>query len=741
MVRLLNISPDDFYAELQGKTLYLFGAGRASSHFHEVFCHYYPVANIIDNNANLYNTTTRLNSQSVKIISLASFVDIVKRSDINNILLLVTPVFYGHKILEQLDGIAALEGLPCALGSFLRYYPIAHKEVLFTQGKNIIPKKIHYCWFGGKPIPAHLQKYIDGWKVLCPDYEITQWNESNYDVFKNTYMYEAYKAKKWGFVPDYARLDIIYEHGGIYLDTDVALLRSPDVLLNDRTFFCFGNNDGVLLGVGFGGEARHPLLKSLRDFYNDKSFIKADGSYNDAPCYVYQHPVLKDWGFKLRNEYQKIDGVVLYPSGILADVGAPVTKQTVAQHNPQLSWVNADEQQSFRSTINAVISGTRTAVSTRKIKILQFPIASSFGGITHYALNNWKWMDKNKFTCDFATMSPSLDFADSILATGSKIHYISCYAEENREQFIKEFSSILSNGYDVVHLHTKQWKSTVVEDLCKQYGVKKVIVHSHSTECDNNDEQKRKAETELHYKIRSSITKDLATDFWACSKEAASWLFGEAIPPSLIKIMKNAIETKNFLFNDSVRQGLREQYHLKDKFVIGTVGRLCYQKNQAFLIEAFALACRTRDDLVLAIVGEGPLHSELEALAERLNIAHKVIFMGKQSNVNELYQMMDLFVLTSNFEGNPITAIEAQASGLHVLLADSITQEAKLTQDVIYLPLDKNVWATALAQSKTYTRQNTQSVIEESGYDAATQIKALEAEYAKLSGGGYIGIV
>ena len=90
-----------------------------------------------------------------------------------------------------------------------------------------------------------------------------------------------------------------------------------------------------------------------------------------------------------------------------------------------------------------------------KTKILQFPIADSFGGITHYALNNWKWMNKELFDCDFATMSKSLFFAPELEKTGSRIHYISCYAEQNKEQFAKEFNAILDNGYDVVHLHTK----------------------------------------------------------------------------------------------------------------------------------------------------------------------------------------------------------------------------------------------------------------------------------------------
>ena len=99
----------------------------------------------------------------------------------------------------------------------------------------MIPKKIHYCWFGGAPKSKLAKKCIKSWKRKCPDYEIIEWNESNYDVTKIPFMKEAYDAKKWGFVPDYARLDIIYNNGGIYLDTDVEIVKSLDDLLSDRT--------------------------------------------------------------------------------------------------------------------------------------------------------------------------------------------------------------------------------------------------------------------------------------------------------------------------------------------------------------------------------------------------------------------------------------------------------------------------------------------------------------------------
>ena len=139
----------------------------------------------------------------------------------------------------------------------------------------MIPKKIHYCWFGGNPLPELAQKCIASWKKYCPDYEIIEWNETNYDITKNNYMNQAYENKRWGFVPDYARLDIIYTHGGIYLDTDVELIKPIDELLTLKAFAGVEqNSEYVALGLGFGAEKEHPTIKALRDYYDTLSFVE-----------------------------------------------------------------------------------------------------------------------------------------------------------------------------------------------------------------------------------------------------------------------------------------------------------------------------------------------------------------------------------------------------------------------------------------------------------------------------------
>ncbi len=367
----------------------------------------------------------------------------------------------------------------------------------------------------------------------------------------------------------------------------------------------------------------------------------------------------------------------------------------------------------------------------RKVKILQFPIAASNGGITHYAVGNWRWMDKDRFQCDFATMSPSLPFADDLKRMGADIYYISTYAEDDIKGFIKEFEDILSNNYDVVHLHTKQWKSITVEELCKKHGVPMVIVHAHSTKCDNNDAKTRETEIQAHIRIRNELKKDMATDYWACSSEAGKWLCGENIL-SDVKIMKNAIDVDKFSFNLSVRNQLREHYGITNKTVIGNVGRLVYQKNHEFLLRAFAKAKDCRDDLVLCIVGDGPLRTELESLTRELGISEDIIFAGNKDNVNEYYQMFDLMVLPSMFEGLPITLVEAQAAGLRCLVADNISKEIQITNLIKYLPLNIDVWVNEMTKFKCdENRRDMTPSVKNAGFSIKDQIIVVENEYLR----------
>ena len=150
-----------------------------------------------------------------------------------------------------------------------------------------IPRTIHYCWFGRNPLPKLAQKCIKSWKKYCPDYEIIQWNEDNYDLSAAPlYVRQAYEAKKWAFVTDYVRLQVVYEHGGIYLDTDVELIKKLDPLLQYDAYFGFEDGKHIATGLGFGAVKGAPILRELMEDYHDIPFILPDGGYDTKTCPV-----------------------------------------------------------------------------------------------------------------------------------------------------------------------------------------------------------------------------------------------------------------------------------------------------------------------------------------------------------------------------------------------------------------------------------------------------------------------
>ncbi len=150
----------------------------------------------------------------------------------------------------------------------------------------MIPKKIHYCWFGRNPKPKLMQRCIASWKKYCPDYELIEWNEDNFDLDCSPYVRQAYEAKKWAFVTDFARLWIVYEQGGIYLDTDVELLRPLDGLLKHSAFFGLEDNGSIATGLGFGAEKGNSLVLEMLKGYDGVDFCRADGSYDLTTCPV-----------------------------------------------------------------------------------------------------------------------------------------------------------------------------------------------------------------------------------------------------------------------------------------------------------------------------------------------------------------------------------------------------------------------------------------------------------------------
>lgn len=220
-----------------------------------------------------------------------------------------------------------------------------------------IPKKIHYCWFGGKELPDQVKQCIESWKVCCPDYEIIRWNESNFDYQKYAFTKEAYDAKKWAFVSDVARLDIIYNYGGIYLDTDVELLTSLDRFLDNAAFMGFEQGRKVNTGLGFGAEKGNPVIKSNLDMYNEVRFAAENGSIDEIACPIITTSVLEQIGLERKDMFQQLEGITIYPTSVFcpmlfSDGTAEIKEDTVSIHHYAASWTTAAEKRKMQKRVD-----------------------------------------------------------------------------------------------------------------------------------------------------------------------------------------------------------------------------------------------------------------------------------------------------------------------------------------------------------------------------------------------------
>ena len=234
----------------------------------------------------------------------------------------------------------------------------------------MIPKVIHYCWFGGNPLPKSAGKYIESWKKCCPGYEIRRWDESSIDVSSCTYAREAYEAGKWAFVSDYARFLILYRYGGIYFDTDVELIRPIEDILERGAFMGLENNASgeVNPGLGLAAPAGHPLLRELLDKYESRHFIREDGSINFTTVVAHTTEVLQRHGEKSTERIKCVGDIYLYPNDYFCPLNyltmqMKITDNTRSIHHFAASWKRITWKAKLANRVKKVAG----PVITRKI--------------------------------------------------------------------------------------------------------------------------------------------------------------------------------------------------------------------------------------------------------------------------------------------------------------------------------------------------------------------------------------
>ncbi|WP_245837246.1 glycosyltransferase family 32 protein [Virgibacillus phasianinus] len=237
-----------------------------------------------------------------------------------------------------------------------------------NESENKIPKRIHYCWFGGKEKPDVVIKLINNWKRLLHDYELIEWNEKNFNINSNSYVKEAYQNKKYAFVSDYVRAHALYNEGGIYLDTDVEVFRTFDNLLYHESFWGFEQGNFIATST-IGATKGNKVLKLLLDSYRDRSFLKNDGSFDELTNVAIITKILKEIGVEMNGKYQEFIGFgAIYPQTYFSpydyiNCRCFLTETTYTLHHFNKSWLptKARLKSNMKVLTSKVIGGDNIA--------------------------------------------------------------------------------------------------------------------------------------------------------------------------------------------------------------------------------------------------------------------------------------------------------------------------------------------------------------------------------------------
>lgn len=374
-------------------------------------------------------------------------------------------------------------------------------------------------------------------------------------------------------------------------------------------------------------------------------------------------------------------------------------------------------------------------MSQEPIRVLQIVGRMDCGGIETMIMNLYRHIDREKVQFDFlAHYGREAAYNDEIRALGGRIYEMPALKDEKHVYYWRLFSyrKALKQffrehpEYKVIHGHMTN-TAAIYMPIAKKYGVPCRIAHSHNTH----------AKAGLPGVITDFLQKPIykyATDFFACSEAAKHWFYPEKLIASgKVKVLANAVDAARYRFDPDKRNEIREQLHLKEKLVIVCVARFRPEKNQSFLLDVLRQMCRERHDVVFVFAGEGPCEDEVKRKAEEYHLGEHTRFLGMRTDIPDILSASDAFVLSSLWEGLPVTVIEAQANGLHCVVTEGLTEEMNALGMVEYVSLQKTpqVWAEALIRAASYPRQDTYEEMKVSGYDINTTAPWLQGFYLK----------
>lgn len=360
-----------------------------------------------------------------------------------------------------------------------------------------------------------------------------------------------------------------------------------------------------------------------------------------------------------------------------------------------------------------------------------------YGGVESFLLNIFRYLDKDEFsvtllTCGISTYDM---FRDEIIASGGKIDIIPIYPNTLKKQM--RLYQELRRYYefekpDIVHINSGGLSFHLISGkAARTAGISHIILHSHNFVPGENS-----AKRTIKRILKKSIPK-LGNTYLACSTGAAKWIFPEKlVDRGLVEIIPNGIDTRKFAYDKNKRNSFRTELGLDKELVIGNIGRFQPQKNHRFVIRILKEVVKILPDAKLLLAGKGELQSEIEQYVDSLKLRENIIFLGERKDMECLLSAIDIFILPSLHEGLPIAAIEAQAAGAVVILANTISTETNVTGKALYLPIqdnqDEKLWAKKICESYEYDRCVYAKEVANAGYDIENYCNRMEHIYREV---------
>ncbi len=354
----------------------------------------------------------------------------------------------------------------------------------------------------------------------------------------------------------------------------------------------------------------------------------------------------------------------------------------------------------------------------KKKLLMGFVMNGKAGGVDKYILNCIKILS-NKYKIDVLTNQDTEELRENLDKQGIKLIVVSSL--KNPIQQYKELVELLdSNKYDVVYLNTSTAIMLPLVIAAKKCKVPKRIVHSHSSGIDVNNKLKKMVLMVTHNCCKPVMCK-MANQYFACSKKAGEWLFGEKnVNTDLFEIIPNAIELSKYKFDEECRWNLRKELNVEDSLVLGHISNFQPVKNTVFLVDLLYELSTVIDNVKLLLIGDGPEKIRCYEKARELGIESKIIDVGYQTNTAQFYQVMDFFLLPSYFEGFPIVSVEAQAAQVACVLSSNITEEAKLAEKTYFHKIENGIkeWKECILRNYPYQRTDNYQLEEINNYDS-----------------------